>query len=122
MRNPSRGGAGGTVVDGFGKSSTHPTRRSRGRTMRKTILTCALLATTGAAIAAEVTFDRLRNPEPQNWLMNHHDFGSQRFSTLATINKGNVKNLKLAFAVALGGNSGNENLCATPLVEDWFMY
>jgi alcohol dehydrogenase (cytochrome c) len=90
--------------------------------MRKTILTCALLATTCAATAAEVTFDRLRNPEPQNWLMNHHDFGSQRFSTLATINKGNVKNLKLAFAVAIGGTSGNENLVATPLVEDGFMY
>jgi alcohol dehydrogenase (cytochrome c) len=27
------------------------------------------------ASAADVTFERLRNPEPQNWLMNHHDFG-----------------------------------------------
>ena len=25
--------------------------------------------------AADVTFERLLNPEPQNWLMNHHDFG-----------------------------------------------
>ncbi len=38
------------------------------------------------------------------------------------INKSNVKNLKLAFAVAIGGTSGNENLVATPLVEDGFMY
>ena len=42
--------------------------------------------------------------------MNHHDFGSQRYSALAAINKSNVKNLRLAFAVALGGSSGNENL------------
>ena len=37
--------------------------------------------------AADVTFERLLNPEPQNWLMNHHDFSSQRFSTLDTINR-----------------------------------
>ena len=38
---------------------------------------CALMAGT-AARAADVTFERLRNPdkEPQNWLMNHHDFGA----------------------------------------------
>jgi alcohol dehydrogenase (cytochrome c) len=85
-------------------------------------LACILLAGTCSAGAAEVTFERLRNPEPQNWLMNHHDFGSQRFSPLDAINRSNVKSLKLAFAVALGGSSGNENLVATPLVEDGFMY
>ena len=69
-----------------------------------------------------MTFERLRNPEPQNWLMNHHDFSAQRFSALDTINKSNIKNLKLQFAVALGGTSGNEALEATPLVEDGFMY
>ena len=82
---------------------------------------CALLASTTLR-AAEVTFERLAHPEPQNWLMNHHDFGSQRFSALDAINKSNIKNLRLAFAVAVGGTSGNENLVATPLVEDGFMY
>src|ERR1700722_13823796 len=72
--------------------------------------------------AAEVTYERLQHPEPQNWLMNHHDYSSQRFSTLDAINKSNVKNLKLKFAVALGGSAGNESLEATPLVEDGFMY
>ena len=62
------------------------------------------------------------HPEPQNWLMNHHDYGAQRYSPLDAINKSNVKNLKLAFAVPLGGSSGNENLEATPLVDDGFMY
>src|SRR5262245_55245249 len=83
----------------------------------------ALLATgITAAGAADVTYERLLEPEPHNWLMNHRDYGSQRFSPLDVINKSNVKNLKLAFAVALGGTSANEYIEATPLVEDGFMY
>src|SRR5258705_2557162 len=85
-------------------------------------LAAALLAGTSGARAADVTFERLRNPEPHNWLMNHHDYSAQHFSALDAINTSNVKNLKLAFAVALGGTSGNENLVATPLVDDGFMY
>ncbi|HLH98796.1 MAG TPA: PQQ-binding-like beta-propeller repeat protein [Xanthobacteraceae bacterium] len=89
-------------------------------------LKAALLA--GAALtcwpvlAAEVTPERLANPEPQNWLMNHRTYDGQRFSPLSRINKDNVKNLKLAYAVAIGGTSVGENLEATPLVEDGFMY
>src|SRR5262249_53669055 len=86
-------------------------------------LTIALLmAGTAGSYAADVTYERLRNPEPQNWLMNHHDFGSHRFSPLNLINKTNVKNLKLAFAVPLGGKAGNEYVEATPLVDNGFMY
>src|SRR6266446_1060772 len=54
--------------------------------------------------------------------MNHHDYSSHRFSALEAINKSNVRTLKFAFAVALGGKAGNENLVATPLVDDGFMY
>src|SRR5262245_22492222 len=72
------------------------------------VLAGAVIGTSSGAWAADVTYERLLNPEPQNWLMNHRDFGSQRFSPLETINKANVKNLKLAFAVALGGTSANE--------------
>jgi alcohol dehydrogenase (cytochrome c) len=82
----------------------------------------ALAVAASGAQAAEVTYQRLVGPEPQNWLMNHHDFGSHRFSALDAINTANVKNLHLAFAVALGGTTGNENLTATPLVDDGFMY
>jgi len=86
-------------------------------------LTIALLmAGTAGSYAADVTYERLRNPEPQNWLMNHNDFGSHRFSSLDQINKTNVKNLKLAFAVPLGGKAGNEYVEATPLVDNGFMY
>src|ERR1700676_3448402 len=82
----------------------------------------ALMSGTSALRAADVTYERLLHPEPQNWLMNHHDFGSQRFSALDIINKSNVKNLKLAFAIPLGGTSGNEYVESTPLVEDGMMY
>ena len=82
----------------------------------------ALFAATAPATAADVTYERLLNPEPHNWLMNHHDFSAQRFSALDAINRSNVKNLKLAFAIALGGTSANEYLEMTPLVEDGFMY
>ena len=99
------------------------TAKSERRLLNALSIACSAVAlAAGPARAAEVTYDRLTNPEPQNWLMNHHDFGSQRYSALDAINKSNVKNLRLAFAVALGGTSGNENLTATPLVDDGFMY
>jgi alcohol dehydrogenase (cytochrome c) len=77
-----------------------------------------------SALAAEVTPDRLINAdkEPQNWLMNHRTYDGQRFSPLARINKDNVKGLKLAYAVPLGGSAGNEFVQATPLAEDGFLY
>src|SRR5262249_46457270 len=76
------------------------------------------------AVAADVTPDRLINAdkEPQNWLMNHRTYDGQRYSPLARINRENVKSLKLAYAVALGGGAGNEFTVATPLVEDGFLY
>jgi alcohol dehydrogenase (cytochrome c) len=75
-------------------------------------------------LAADVTPERLLNPdkEPQNWLMNHRTYDGQRFSPLARINRDNVKNLKLAYAVPLAGGAGNEFTNATPLAEDGFLY
>jgi len=76
------------------------------------------------AMAANVTPDRLLNAdnEPQNWLMNHRTYDGQRFSPLARINRDTIRNLKLAYAVPLGGGAGNEFSNATPLVEDGFLY
>src|SRR6516164_8339887 len=73
------------------------------------------LAGTAPVRAADVTYERLLNPEPQNWLMHHHDFNAQRYSPLDQINKSNAKNLKLAFAVALGGKTVADSLEAPPL-------
>src|SRR3954464_398497 len=81
-----------------------------------------ILAGASLATAADVTPERLANPEPQNWLMKHRTYDGQRFSPLDKINKDNVKNLKPAYAVAIGGTAINENLQATPLVEDGFMF
>jgi alcohol dehydrogenase (cytochrome c) len=87
------------------------------------MLAGALLAAP-PAFAAEVTAERLINAdrEPQNWLMNHRSYDAQRYSPLERINKDNVKDLKLAYAVAIGGTAANENLEATPLAEDGFLY
>src|ERR1700726_1345339 len=95
-------------------------------TTRATIA-IALLAggtCTGPALPAEVTPQRLINAdkEPQNWLMNHRTYDGQRFSPLARISRDNVRGLKLAYAVPLGGGPGNELNEATPLAEDGFLY
>jgi len=88
------------------------------------LLTSATLAIAESATAADVTADRLINAdkEPGNWLMNHRTYDAQRYSPLDKINKTNVKNLKLAYAVAIGGTSADENLESTPLAEDGYLY
>src|SRR5216683_6259226 len=94
------------------------------RSQRIALLAGAALLTSIPAFAADVTPERLVNAdrEPGNWLMNHRTYDVQRYSPLDRINRGNVKNLKLAYAVALGGTAVNENLEATPLAEDGFLY
>src|SRR5499425_2727348 len=96
-----------------------PRRKS---SIRNALLVATVLAT--PAIAADVTPERLVNAdkEPQNWLMNHRTYDGQRYSPLSRINRDNVKNLKLAYAVPLGGGAGNEFANATPLAEDGFLY
>src|SRR5436309_11371668 len=94
------------------------------RAIRKTAFLCSVIAVSVPALAAEVTPDRLVNAdkEPHNWLMNHRTYDAQRYSPLAVINRDNVKGLKLAYALAIGGTAANENLQATPLAEDGFLY
>src|SRR5262245_29497000 len=104
------------------KRSKEVAMRKRSDAIRKTMLmgvSALVLGWAWPALTAEVTHDRLANPdkEPHNWLMNHRSYDAQRFSPLAKINKDNVRNLKLAFAVAIGGTSANENLQPTPHVE-----
>src|SRR5258706_10824538 len=96
----------------------------RNHSIRDALLASSVLLVSGPAFAADVTSERLLNPdkEPQNWLMNHRTYDGQRFSPLARINRDNVKNLKLAYAVPLGGGAGNEYLVATPLAEEGFLY
>src|SRR5271156_3705137 len=89
---------------------------------RSTSILVGVVIMVSPALGAEVTPARLTNPEPGNWLMNHRTYDAQRYSPLDEINTGNVKNLKLAYAVAIGGTTPNENLEATPLADDGFLY
>ena len=100
------------------------TYRSAKLACLRSALLAGVVLTVWPALAADVTPQRLINAdhEPQNWLMNHRTYDSQRYSPLDRINKGNVKSLKLAYAVAIGGTSVNENLESTPLAEDGFLY
>src|SRR5437667_1074118 len=75
-----------------------------------------------------VNKERLLNAgnEPQNWLMMNGDYGSQRYSRLTQINRENVKNLRLVWALALSGmqdvgQNGPENE-VNPLIDNGFMY
>ena len=75
-----------------------------------------------------VNKERLLNAsnEPQNWLMMNGDYNSHRYSKLTQINRDNVKNLRLAWALALGGmqNVGQNGPEAevNPLIDNGFMY
>ena len=92
--------------------------------IRTLLLGGAAALTICPAMAGDVTPDRLINAdkEPQNWLMNHRTYDAQRYSPLDKINKENIKGLKLAYALAIGGTAANENLQSTPLAEDGFLY
>jgi alcohol dehydrogenase (cytochrome c) len=102
----------------------YPVHSIHHHSLRRLLLAGTFILAAAPAFAADVTADRLINAdkEPQNWLMNHRTYDAQRFSPLDRISKANVKSLKLAYAVAIGGTSANENLQATPLAEDGFLY
>jgi glucose dehydrogenase len=80
----------------------------RNNSVRLALLASSVLAIGSSAFAAEVTPERLTNAdrEPHNWLMNHRTYDGQRYSPLSGINRDNVRNLKVAYAVPLGGTTG----------------
>ena len=63
------------------------------------------VATVTGQYSMTVSQDRLRNAqnESQNWLMMNGDYSATRYSKLTQINRGNVKDLRLVWAMALGG-------------------
>ena len=107
-----------------------------GNRARKSLRLAAFAAVTATAFAVAalaqynmtVNKDRLLNAqnEPQNWLMMNGDYGSTRYSKLSQINRENVKNLRMVWALALGGlqdvgQNGPENE-VNPLIDNGFMY
>src|SRR3984885_1311565 len=93
--------------------------------MRGLVVIAAAVAAT-PVLAADVTSERLRHPEPQNWLMVHHDYDNSRHAALSAVNRDTVKNLQLKFIFSTGGRSTGGTLRgkeeSTPLVDDGFMY
>jgi alcohol dehydrogenase (cytochrome c) len=95
------------------------------------LLACSLVAsaaTLSGQYSLTVSKDRLINSdkEPQNWLLMNGDYGSQRYSRLTQINRDNVKDLRMVWALALGGmqdvgQNGPENE-VNPLIDNGFMY
>jgi len=65
----------------------------------------------------------LRKPAGKEWLTIGGDWGNTRYSTLAQINRNNVKNLKGAWVVHLGSGIGAKySMEGTPIVKDGVMY
>jgi alcohol dehydrogenase (cytochrome c) len=100
--------------------------------MKKISVLALILALASIGVSAQysltVNKDRLINAqnEPQNWLLMNGDYGSTRYSKLTQINRDNVKNLRMVWAIALGGmqdvgQNGPENE-VNPLVDNGFMY
>ena len=65
-----------------------------------------------------ITEDMLRKPSANDWLMWRGNYASWGYSPLAQINKGNVKNLRVAWTWSL--NSGVTE--SEPLVHDGILF
>ena len=81
-----------------------------------------------AQYSLTVNKDRLMNAqnEPQNWLLMNGDYSGLRYSRLTQINRDNVKDLRMVWALALRGmqNVGQNGPEAelNPLIDNGFMY
>ena len=97
-------------------------------TLAAVVAGTALVVGQSQGYTLTVNQDRLINAqnEPQNWLLMNGDYGSTRYSKLTQINRDNVKNLRMVWALALGGmqdvgQNGPENE-VNPLIDNGFMY
>jgi alcohol dehydrogenase (cytochrome c) len=91
------------------------------RTSAVLVLAAVVATGWGAALHAQVTFDRIARAaaEPQNWLTYSGDLFSRRYSLLTQITPANVKNLELQWvfqALSL------EKFEATPLAVDGVLF
>ena len=92
----------------------------------RSILSAAVLVAvaglSGSAFAAEysvVTDERLKNPEPRNWLMWRGNYESTGHSPLSKINADNVGNLVPVWSFSTGVAEGHQ---APPMVNDGMMF
>ena len=66
-----------------------------------------------------VTDERLRNPEPENWLMFRRTYDGWGYSPLDQIDKDNVAGLEPVWTVSTGMTEGHQ---APPVVNDGIMF
>jgi alcohol dehydrogenase (cytochrome c) len=103
------------------------------RIPRPAAFVCALVIGAAALPLAQdykltVSRERLLGAanEPHNWLHMNGDYGALRYSRLTQINRENVANLRMVWALALGGmqnvgQNGPENE-VNPLIDNGYMY
>jgi alcohol dehydrogenase (cytochrome c) len=73
----------------------------------------------GISDYAPVSDARLRNPEPENWLMFRRTYDGWGFSPLDQINKRNVDELEMVWTVSTGITEGHQS---PPIVNDGVMF
>src|SRR5436305_15292011 len=80
-----------------------------------------LALTASLALAAQVSYDRLRRAEsePGNWLTYSGNYSAQRHSPLSQITPANVKRLRLAWVYQI---KTTETIETSHLVVDGMMY
>jgi alcohol dehydrogenase (cytochrome c) len=98
------------------------------RLVSATVVGLLASASVAAQYKLTVSTDRLINAqnEPHNWLLMNGDYGATRYSRLSQINRDNVNNLRMVWALALGGmqdvgQNGPENE-VNPLIDNGMMY
>ena len=86
------------------------------------ILMLVLFSVCGNLVASdysEITDERLRDPEPENWLMYRGTYDSHGFSPLDEINSRNVKRLKPLWTLSTGMREGHQS---PPIVNDGYLF
>ncbi|MCC7253960.1 PQQ-dependent dehydrogenase, methanol/ethanol family [Hyphomicrobium sp.] len=78
--------------------------------LRLSVAALALIAASSlqAADYKPVTDDRLKNPEPENWLLTKGNYEGWSYTPLDQITPDNVSKLKPVWSAATGVNSGHE--------------
>ena len=92
----------------------------------KQILLAAIIAALPVLVSAQdiatmrnVSDERLRNPEPENWLMFRRSYDGSGFSPLDQITPDNVARLKPVWTLSTGVTEGHQS---PPIVNDGIMY
>jgi quinoprotein glucose dehydrogenase len=85
------------------------------RSVLKRVLTTLLAGGAACSFAAAA-------PKDQGWPFFGHDAGAKRYSTLAQIDRGNVKDLRVAWVYNTKDSDGERPLQCTPIVIDGVMY